>query len=393
MDKIYNILWVDDEHDHPEMEPFIIQAESKGVILGGYSNFREGFQALENNLNFYDGVLLDALFFFDQSSKTPNKKGLGASIGKLNELKGKKVFPYFVLSGQSSFTDEQNDILDANDLRCYNKKKATDVKELLNEIIIEADKQIDLQIKHENQLVFEVLKEYPNDVRDTFISVFKGLKGLNSQFDDQLYFTQLRIILEHLFRKANAIGLLHDKCVQVGNNQVNLTESSLFLSGLDTKHLNVFCCITHFPKVIANSVQNIIHTTGAASHTSNVDVTQNIDIQAYRKDINTPYLLYSLAFQLMDVLIWFDGYKKANTDIPKNKSYWKDIEQDRDGNKYETADIIKVAGNGWGTVLINNGNKSISIFKGDVAKHNLMVGDKIKFIVKDSSVAQNIIKL
>jgi hypothetical protein len=392
MTKTYNILWLDDEHDHPEMEPFIIQAEARGIILIGYGNFKVGFEALQSNLNYYDGVLLDALFFFDESSATPNKKGLGASIGKLNELKGKKVFPHFVLSGQSSFTDEQNDILEANDLRCYNKKKPEDVKELLETITEEADKQTDLQIKHENQLLFGILNEYPDSARDTFTSIFKGLKGFDNQFSDELYFTQLRIILESMFRRANAFGLLHDKCVQVHGSQVNLTESYRFLAGLDTSHFRVNCSVTHFPKLIADNVKNIIYATGAASHTSVVDITQNIHIQAYRKDINTPYLLYSLALQLMDVLIWFDGYSKVNNDIAINKSYWEEFEQDQYGNKFEIATITNISANNWGTVIIKD-SKRVSIFHGDITEMKLAFGDLIKFTVSDSAKAQNISKI
>lgn len=392
MSKIFNVLWIDDEHDHPDMEPFNIQAETIGIILNGYSNQREGFDALTKNIVGYDAILLDALFFENEKSETVNKKGLGASIAKINELKSKKTFPYFVLSGQSTFTDVENDILEANNLKCYNKKNADEVKELLHNIKLEAGAQIDLQIKHENHVLFEVLKEYPDTARDTFISIFKGLKGFDNQFEDQLYFTQLRMILETLFRRANAFGILHDKCVQIDGSQVNLSESCSFLSGYDTSHLKVKCSVTHFPKVIANNVQNLIYTTGAASHTSVVDVTQNIHIQAYRKDINTPYLLYSLALQLMDTLIWFDKYSRSNSDVSINKSLWQDIQYDADGNKIEIAEIHKIAQNGWGTAIINN-SKNISIYKGDVAALNLSVGDKIKFIVRDSPKADNVVKL
>jgi hypothetical protein len=106
MSKIYNVLWIDDEHDHPEMETFIIQAETMGITLNGYSNFKEGFIALKANLNHFDVILLDALFLEDEKSETVSKKGLGASIAKINELKNKKTFPYFVLSGQPTFTDK-----------------------------------------------------------------------------------------------------------------------------------------------------------------------------------------------------------------------------------------------------------------------------------------------
>ncbi|MDA9089711.1 hypothetical protein N9K15_02080 [Maribacter arcticus] len=393
MSKPYNILWIDDEHDDEALIPFILLAEQHDILLDGYGSFKEGFYALEDNINYYDVILLDALFFEDEKSETPNPAGLGSAIQKINELRNKKSFPFFVLSGQTHFTEVTNPILEAFKLRCYNKKNPDDVKELLETIKAQADMQIDLQIKHENQLLFNVLRSYPDSTRDTYISIFKGLKGLNNQFDDQLYFTQLRIILELFFRKANAIGLLHDKCVQVKGSQVNLTESCQFLSGYDAKHSKVNCLVTHFPKIIANHVKNIIHTTGAASHSSEVDTTKNLDIEAYRKEIKTPYLLYSLALQLMDVLIWFDGYGKSNNDIDKNKSYWQDIEYDVDGNKYETQEITKVAENGWGAVLVNNGDKSVSIYKGEMARLNLSVGDKIKFIVKDTSKADKLNKI
>ncbi|RAJ17833.1 hypothetical protein [Olleya aquimaris] len=393
MSKTYNILWIDDEHNDEALFPFILQAEQQDIVLEGYGSFKEGFNALEANINFYDVILLDALFFEDENSQTPNPAGLGSAIQKINELRNKKSFPYFVLSGQTHFTEVTNPILEAFKLRCYNKKNPEDVIELLQNIKAEADMQTDLQIKHENQLLFEILNKYPDTIRDTFIAIFKGLKGFNNHFDDQLYFTQIRIILETMFRMANTYGLLHDKCVQVGGDKVNLNESCLFLSGYDTNHLKVSCSVTHFPKIIANNVKNIIHTTGAASHTTTVDVTQNIHIQAYRKSINTPYLLYSLALQLMDILIWFDGYSKSNSDIALNKSYWKDLEYDKDGNKIETAKIVKVAANGWASVLVEDGTKSISVYKGDVNNLNLNTGDTIKFTIKDSSQAQNIIKL
>jgi len=393
MSKTYNILWIDDEHDHPEMETFIIQAETLGIILYGFSNFKEGFANLNDNLNHYDAILLDALFLENENSETVNKKGLGASIAKIHELKSKKVYPFFVLSGQPTFTEKENDILEANNLKCYNKKNPEDVKKLLHDIRAESDMQTDLQIKHENQLLFEILNDYPNSARDTFMAIFKGLKGFGNQFDDQLYFTQLRIILETLFRRANAFGLLHDKCVQVKGSQVNLTESSLFLSGQDTNHLKVTCSVTHFPKVIANNVKNIIHTTGAASHTSVVDITENIDIQAYRKNIDTSYLLYSLAFQLMDVIIWFDGYCKVNKDITKNESYWEDIETNQFGNKFETNIITSISASGWGTVLMNNGTQRIGVHKNEMTRLNLSIGDSIKFTITESAQAQDIVKL
>ena len=51
MSKIYNILWIDDEHNDEALLPFILQAEQQGILLEGYGSFKEGFNALEANIN------------------------------------------------------------------------------------------------------------------------------------------------------------------------------------------------------------------------------------------------------------------------------------------------------------------------------------------------------
>ena len=111
MSKTYHVLWVDDEHDDPDLLPFVIQAEQKNIFLDGFSNFEDGFNALEGDINHYDAILLDALFFENSDSKTPNPAGLGSALKKINELLDRKAFPHFVLSGQTTFTDVTNPII------------------------------------------------------------------------------------------------------------------------------------------------------------------------------------------------------------------------------------------------------------------------------------------
>jgi hypothetical protein len=320
--KRYQVLWIDD--DAEKQDAFLDSAYLEGMNIKYFKTSKSGMEELSDNLSYYDAIILDARVFNESEDEAPSLLGLHNSIKKINNLSDRKKIPYFIFSGYIDKDENASAREMLADEKIFTKGK--DNQRLFDAIKNEADKQIETQIKHENQALFDALAEYPDTARDTFISIFKGLKGLNNQFEDQLYFTQLRIILESFFRKANGIGLLHDKCVTVGASKVNLTDSSLFLSGQDTKYLKVTCSVTHFPKLISDSVRNIIFTTGAASHTTEVDVTQNIDIQTYRKDIRTPYLLYSLALQLMDVLIWFDGYRKTNSDVTYNKSLWQDLE-------------------------------------------------------------------
>ena len=140
-------------------------------------------------------------------------------------------------------------------------------------------------------------------------------------------------------------------------------------------------------------MKSIILVTGAASHTSKVDITKNMDYQDYRKIIKSPYLLYSLAYKLMDVLIWFSEYSKTNSNKALNKSFWEDIEFDQFGNKYEISRILQIANNGWGTAEINREGKKVSIHKNDIANLKLSRNDKIKFVVRENQMAQEVTKL
>jgi hypothetical protein len=387
--KKYNILWIDDQHE--QLSPLHNTATDYNISLVPFKSMNGGCKELEKNYNFYDAVLLDAKFFENEDDEpgTEDTKWVHQTKDRILQLP--KKLEYFVLTGQAKTyaSEEFNNAFK----HVFEKGKNEDVDELFEMLVQAANRQIETQIRHENALIFDVIKDYDPEVAKTLLQILVGIKLGGNNFDDELYFTQLRIILEHLFRKANDLGLLHDACVQKSGSHVNLTESSLFLSGYDTKHLKVKCSKSHFPKIISENIKTIIFTTGAAAHTSKVDITKNIDVQDYRRTIQSPYLLYSLTYKLMDVLIWFSEYSKNNTDIAINKSLWQDLVFDQYGNKYETETVLKIAPNGWGTVAINNGAKSISIFHGDVTQHKLAVGDTIKFIVQDRSQAQDITKL
>lgn len=352
MSKKYNVLWIDDEHE--SMTALHKTATDFDITLHPFKSMNGGCAEFERNYTKYDAVLFDAKFFENESDHrgSEDTKWVHQAKDKIRDVD--RSIEFFVLTGQAEAYNSK-EFKNAFP-HVFNKGVGEDEDKLF-EMLVKACKNRELTtLKYEHKQLFEVLQEYPDSVRDIFISIFMGLKGIDNKFDDQLYFTQLRIILETMFRKANDIGLLHDKCVQRNGSQVNLTESQLFLSGYDTKHLNVKCSVTHFPKVIANNVKNLIYTTGAASHTSKVDVTQNIDIQTYRKDINTPYLLYSLALQLMDVLIWFKTYSKQNNNIATNKSYWQNIQVQGSESIYEGVVNKDAQGNyHCGEYLLNKG--------------------------------------
>ena len=325
MKKSYNVLWFDDDfHTLNDIDEKAMLAD---INLVGFSNAEGGLVELRSNLHKYDAVIVDGIFYLntDTSNNKVTDKAMAEVATQLAKLENQKKIPWFILSGQPGFTKDKNPFADHfKENKVYDKLSNDDLEQLWKDIKQEADNQIDTQIRHEYKEVFDVCtdKYVGIECQKPLMQILKSMKTSVEVFDDELYFTQIRIVLEWMFRASNRLGLLHDACIPDG--KVNLSDSSKFLSGADSKHFNVNCSVAHFPKIIAGNVYSIINITGAASHTTEADTKNNINLSAYRKMINTPYLLYSLTFQLMDVLIWFKEYADQNSDVEQNKLLWRE---------------------------------------------------------------------
>lgn len=322
--QILNILWIDDQHE--SLTGLHKTATDYDIKLVPFKSLNGGLAELEKNYPLYDGVLLDAKFFEEEGDAPGTEDTYVSFRAKERIHQIPKKFEVFVLTGQAEAFD--SDMFKKAFTNVFRKGIDKDEDHLFEELRRAALAQGDTQIKHEYRDVFDFLQKenFGLDAINTLLGILKSIKEGRRINDDQLYFTQLRIILEQLFRKANEKGLLHDVCLPKG--KVNLTESSMFLSGKDTKHLGVRCTKVHFPKIISNTVMSFLHITGAASHTTDVDVTKNIDVKHYRGIVNTPYLLNSLTFQLMDVIVWFKEYTRLNPDTDTNKSYWESVREE-----------------------------------------------------------------
>lgn len=355
------VLWIDDEHE--TLELIKDNALDNDIELVGFRSAEEALLQLED-YKVYDAVLLDGLFHMNKNDQgTPsNDAAFGKVASKIKSLKDRGIIlPWFILSGKTNFTLNQSSMIEALSDKDYSEGRVFDKKKIEETILWEEIKKaVELipsyKLKQEYAKAFEVCTDqYIGAVAEKqLLEILKSVNKPLETFDDELYFTQIRIILEYTFRSANKFGLLHNACIP--NGKVNLSESSLFLSGKDTLHLGVKCVKSHFPKLIADAVQSIIFITGAASHTTDPDIKNNINLLEYRKIIRTPYLLYSLTFQLMDVLVWFKEYVDKHSNFDENKTKWMTIEsnqmtdnlndvigelrQDSDGNYYVNDHIL-----------------------------------------------------
>ena len=368
----YKIIWIDDEYE--KQEAFLDFAFGEGIELFPFKISKKGMEELSANLWKYDGLILDAKVFNETEDEVAKLTGLQNAIYKLKELSAKREVPYVVFTGQKDLENNStfDDMLPG--VKVY--KKGIDNARMLVELKIDINSLPETQLKSDYKEVFDVCTDQyiGEDCQKALLQILSSVKKPKDNFDDELYFTQIRIILESLFRKANKLGLLHNKCLLGG--KVNLSESYLFLSGKPTRHLMVSCKINHFGKIISDSVDSILNISGAASHTVDADTKNNINLKEHRVKNNTPYLLYSLAFQLMDVLIWFKKYSDENSNEAENKLLW--LPPEPIIGEWIKGEVIKIADNGYGTFKPSQGNSTLSILPKDINNFGLELGQKIE---------------
>jgi hypothetical protein len=299
MSKQYNILWLDDQFE--TLQNIRRAAKSEGIILTPFTSFEEGFEHLKANINKYDGILLDALFYEskDQTVSSEDSKGLIKSIDKINELKYKKVFPFFVLSGQKSFTEQENEILEVRSIRCYVKAKRQDWLELFEDIKTQADKLDDLQLKHKYADCFATCTDEYAGVQ-LFDKLLNILRKVEQGDIDNNLFNPARKIIEGLFIALNRHKLLPDVFIEGG---VKLNAASRFLSGREELGYRQESG-TELPKDVCDEIYFVLRMTQAGSHFANL--TNRMDKQ------QTPYIATATTNVMLDLLVWFKNHIDSN---------------------------------------------------------------------------------
>ena len=312
------VLWFDDEFDSEALKSTFIRMEQHFKLIKCYTK-DEFLDRIKNEE--WDAIVLDVL--------DSNGRDSGFQTAVRQILSDYKDEPWFVFSGQENVISKESEIREVlSEAHC--QREYADMLYIKSE---HNDKLIDdIKSAVSKKSIWQLKKKY-NNVLSAFDDNIQGKEQLfdillmlhgHKHLDHQTYYTQLRRILEWIFRDANRRGLLHDKCINK-KGKVNLTESSLFMAGENTNSLGVCCDISHFPKIITANVKNMLEITGGASHTVEPEKKELMNLQDYWDRVKTPYLLYSLTFTLCDILIWYKAYTNINSDITNNKLHWKNI--------------------------------------------------------------------
>jgi hypothetical protein len=370
MESNFTVLWIDDEHNDTKMLPFILEAEGEGLILEGYKSFEEGFDILEKNLNRYDAILLDGMFFEkkDQVSGTEDETGLGMAIAKLNELKARKFFPWFVLSGKVEFTKSNNSIIKANKARCFDKTNPKDVVDLFVTIKETTANQGDTKIKYKYNRVLQVCSDkYIGEKHfDRVLKLIKDLENNISTENPEDLLNPLRKIVEAIFSMLGKIGVIPDEILK---SQGAINKSSLFLS---SKHKEYKYNRVVVPPIIGENIYRLLNILQDASH---AEGELKLRVDDYLKFSGSDYLYKSCILTTLDLLVWVRDFADKNPDKNTNLTFWSKVNKD---TEWISGKVVQIAANGFGTFKSDVDLKTISITPKQIHEYVLKESDLIK---------------
>lgn len=373
---MYKILWIDDQCNNAEMQQFTIEAANEGLLLEGYPSFEEGFDALERNLEQFDVILLDGLFFEKKGQEvgTEDESGIGMAIARINELKSQKVYPWFVLSGKDKFTKGENSLLSANKALCFDKFNPSDIQRLFEEMKEAAEQQKDAQNKHKYRQLLEVCSDDLLGAAQfkRLFSIINHIENVESLSSTEDMLNPIRKIIERMFTRMSEQGFIPEAIIS-NNGWIN--GSSIFLAN---KHSNFEHLSEIAPPLISENIYRLLNIIQDGSHGEG---TLRLKVDQYLKSAQSDYLYRSCVYLLFDLLIWFKELMQNNTCADDNKARWKTLVND----EWIEGTIIRVAPNGWGTFQPNNGTPDIGIPENMMIDNSIKESDTIKITVKPNA--------
>lgn len=351
-DIVYNILWIDDEHE--TLTGTKGRAKRNGIQLVPFKSLNAGMSELEQNYPFYDGVLLDAKFLENEDDIKGSEDTDNVHRAKEQLLQLKKKFEIFVLTGQAEAYEDTT--FNKAFKKVYKKGSDEDIERLFVDIKNAAANQQDTQLRHAYKRIFDVCTEkYIGEMAGQDIL---NLLKVNDETNIDNHFNTIRKIVEDLFMAFVKFSLLPSEFV---TPSVSLNETSKFLAGKSPdgtffiekgyQHLEE----THLPKQIAFYLRSILSVTQAGSHRSEIDL--------FVKSIKTSYLLKSVFFQLLDVLVWFKIYVDSN---PTTQN-WSKVENDSNSDSTALDTIMS------GVVINLNIQKGFAFFKPNTGGENIFI--------------------
>lgn len=310
----YKVIWIDDEYD--KMLAFRRECEKiHDIQLTPFRTQKEGMEALDRDIDGWDAVLLDAKMFDQSVNEQADIYGLTNAIKHIEGLSLRRKIPYFISTGQPDLMD--NKMFE----KAYGKYyiKGNDDYQLMLDMLDAISKSETNQIRALYSDVIRSMNDIDTRGVDIILRIFKALHfpANHPDFDAKLHYTQLRLLVEYIFRRCHNQGIIPLECIPDG--KVNLNQCYNYLIGNDGHYSKVRYGDNNERIVdvhIERILDSILNFGNIASHTTELSPE---DEKVFDRGISK-YLIMGLALQLCEAILWFDNYINTHSDIEKNLS-------------------------------------------------------------------------
>lgn len=337
--KLYNVLWIDDEWD--KMTVFKQECEEiHGLHLVPFKVRKLGMEALEQDMDKWQAVLLDAKMWDETENEVAKLTGLRKAKQRLDELSMKRAIPYFVSTGQPDLLDNET----FNEFVGKFYTKGLDDEQLIEDMLSAIENSEPIQIQAAYSDVFAALdamkiRRYSENILlDILLPMHYPAKY--TEFKPVYQYNQLRQLLEYIFRACNNVGIVPDKCISDG--KVNLNQCSLYLAGKNAEKIGLrFGEIGErvIPEYIESIIRSVLEFGNIHSHTVDLNEEDAKIVDSILKSAQSKYLIFGLALQLCEVVTWFSSYISHHNDKEINEFLCKDIPINSK-SEYEGKDFV-----------------------------------------------------
>ncbi len=322
----YNVIWIDDEWD-TRGTSFIQTCKLRHQIyISPYKTRKEGIAALENNLKYWDAVILDAKAYNNSENEVADLDGMYAARERLIELRQQRHIPCFVLTGQPDLMGDKS--FEKAVGKFYDKKKPEEVNQLISDLKEEVSKSNRFQLKSIYHDAVEQLSDISIEACEDVIDILEAMHHPELPFTPKLHFNPLRQALEYVFRSANRVGIIPDAFFPSEN--VNLNQCFMFLKGSNADRIGMRYGEDGeriIPRHIENMMGLIISLGNVNSHSKLTDSEIKEAESKFAKDgMSSKFLVYSMAWQLCEIASWMNQYIADHSDRDGNLKKCKFID-------------------------------------------------------------------
>lgn len=309
MDKIYQIIWADDEIDA------LLDETGKAVISQHHVEVVKCYngamleEKLRNTSHRIDAVIVDANF--TAKNYTPDEKDVSGLRRAMRLIGEYRHLPFYLYTQRGNLSD----LVDEDELSYFKDNnailfKGDNLSPLLDRIKNDVDKinsaefQIDNQYKKELDY-FQIFDKLCNAKSYDLIRKLLIQSRKSTLTDTERYFNQFRIeILDNMNTVAAYFGIVDEG--------LSLNDFSRFLcSNLKEYKLNEDV----LPKALHMLMQYVERMVQAGSH--------NLPVHQFVSEKKDTLIIQSILFAIIELVSWFIPYLATHTDKQQNLAKWQ----------------------------------------------------------------------